>query len=72
MTQCAQCQATSRNPLCGAYNFGCVKCCVRLVESTRPDKARAAAMLEAIARFKGSPPRSEIVGLLSARTSAPH
>ena len=70
MTQCAQCQATARNPICGAYSFSCVHCCVRLVESTRPDKTRAAAMLAAIARFKGSPPRSVIVGLLSARTSA--
>ncbi len=36
--------------------------------TTRPDKAKAAAMLAAIARFKQAPPRSEIIGLLSANT----
>lgn len=69
MTECKQCNSASLNPLCGVYNFACVRCCARLVATTRPDKARAAAMLQAIARFKQSPPRSEIVGLLNGPTS---
>lgn len=71
MTPCKQCQTASINPLCGVYNFACAPCCARLVATTRPDKAKASAMLAAIARFKTSPHRSVIVGLLTAPTSAP-
>ena len=68
---CKQCQTASAQPHSGAYNFACAPCCARLVASTRPDKTKAAAMLSAIARFKPSPPRSVIVGLLTAPTSEP-
>ena len=71
MTQCKQCQVASVLPHCGVYSFACAQCCARLVATTRPDKAKAAAMLEAIARFKTSPHRSVIVGLLNVRTSVP-
>lgn len=66
---CTQCQTASANPLSGVYNFACAPCCARLVASTRPDKAKAAAMLSAIARFKNSPHRASIIGLLSGTTS---
>ena len=44
----------------GLFNLHCLKCCVRLVESTRPRKDLAALMLEAIQR-NGGPERSEIL-----------
>lgn len=67
---CKQCTAASARRISGVYNFACAACCARLVATTRPDKARAGAMLAAIARFKQSPPRAVILGLLSANTSA--
>lgn len=67
---CVQCHTASQRQHFCVYNFACVHCCSRLVLTTRPDRDKAAAMLEAIARFERAPPRSEIIGLLSAHTSA--
>lgn len=72
MTECSQCQTASTRLHCGVYNFACAPCCARLVATTKPDKRIAAAMLEAIARFKKSPHRSEILGLLSDKALALH
>jgi hypothetical protein len=58
---CTACQAHATNPLSGQYQFGCLSCCTRLVISTRPNKAAAAGMLAAIARFPGNPGREQIL-----------
>jgi hypothetical protein len=57
---CTACTAAETG-LTGAYDFNCLGCCVRLAGSTRPDKARAAAMLAVIAKFPGSPSRDKII-----------
>lgn len=59
--KCKACEAFGKNPLCGHYHFSCLECCTRLVLSTRPNKAAAAGMLAAIARFPGSPGREQIL-----------
>lgn len=61
---CSQCHTATQRPQSGLYNFSCVQCCARLVATTKPDKAKAKAMLEAIARFKPSPPRPTILAAL--------
>jgi len=43
---------------------------VRLVGSTRPDKAKAGAMLYAIARFKPAPQRDQILQVLQTKAKA--
>lgn len=45
-------------------------CCVRLVESTRPHKQAARAMLAVIERVEGAPSRDEILRTMldSSRT----
>lgn len=70
MSECTQCHTASQRSHSGVYNFACAHCCARLVATTRPDRDKAAAMLAAIARFEKAPPRSEIIGLLSAQASA--
>ena len=52
------------------YNLTCLACCVRLVESTRPSKQRAAAMLEVIARYREAPKREAILKELRSRVSS--
>jgi hypothetical protein len=64
MTPCTQCHTAAQHPHSGLYNFACVQCCARLVSSTKPDKAKASAMLGSIARFKPSPPRPAILAAL--------
>lgn len=72
---CKSCEAIGKNPLCGQYHFGCLACCTRLVLSTRPNKAAAAGMLAAIARFPGNPGREQILAsvgqTLTKHPSAP-
>ncbi len=72
---CNSCKAHSINSLSGAYHFGCLACCTRLVLSTRPNKAAAAGMLAAIARFPGNPGREQILACvgqtLTKHPSAP-
>ena len=58
---CPSCKKHSMNALSGAYHFGCLDCCTRLVLSTRPNKAAAAGMLEAIARYPQNPGRERIL-----------
>lgn len=58
---CKSCEAYGKNPLSGQYHFSCLECCTRLVLSTRPNKAAAAGMLAAIARFPGNPGREQIL-----------
>jgi hypothetical protein len=72
---CTACKSHSTNKLSGAYHFGCLACCTRLVLSTRPNKAAAAGMLAAIARFPGNPGREQILAsvgqTLTKHPSAP-
>ncbi|GLR26527.1 hypothetical protein GCM10007875_16170 [Limnobacter litoralis] len=49
----------------GVYKLTCLDCCVQLVASTRPSKAHAQAMLEAINRVIGSPGRARILDALA-------
>lgn len=58
---CKACELSKERPLSGAYRFHCLQCCTRLVLTTHPDKMQASAMLAAIARFKGSPGREEVL-----------
>ena len=58
---CEACKAHDINPISGRYHFGCLQCCTRLVLSTHPNKAAAAGMLAAIARFKDAPGREQIL-----------
>lgn len=58
---CKSCEAYGKNPLSGQYHFSCLQCCTRLVLSTRPNKAAAAGMLAAIARFPRNPGREQIL-----------
>jgi len=46
---CKQRQQSKR--LGGQYALSCLSCCADLVISTRPDKKKAAAMLDVIERF---------------------
>jgi hypothetical protein len=41
--------------------MACLGCCARLVASAHPNRQAAAAMLAAIERFPGSPPRAAIL-----------
>ena len=63
---CPACQAHQSNPLSGLVQMACPHCCARLVAKTRPDKAQAKAMLAAIARHPGSPPRALVLQLVAA------
>jgi hypothetical protein len=58
---CPSCKTHSMNTHSGAYHFGCLDCCTRLVLSTRPNKAAAAGMLAAIARYPQNPGRERIL-----------
>ena len=64
MIACQSCQAhqaaQAAGRPCGRYQLTCLDCCVRLVNSTRPDKSKARVMLAAIARQPGAPSRSAI------------
>ncbi|MGL4573858.1 MAG: hypothetical protein ACRCV9_03620 [Burkholderiaceae bacterium] len=50
----------------GFYDLTCLACCVRLVESTRPSKVRASAMLHLISITPEAPKREEILERLNA------
>lgn len=58
---CEACEKASINQSSGLYRFQCLECCTRLVLSTHPSKQQAAAMLDAIARFRDAPGRAEIL-----------
>lgn len=58
---CPHCEAAKTSRFCGGYDFTCLGCCVRLVQSTRPLKHLAVAMLAVIARRKDAPSREEIL-----------
>lgn len=64
MMDCKICASTPEGQLCGVYDFNCVACCARLVASARPSRARQEGMLAAIAKFKKSPKRDEILEFL--------
>lgn len=69
MQPCAACLAAQgRQHGGGRYNLVCLDCCVRLVQSTRPNRAAAAAMLAVITRRKGSPSRAAVLGGLREDT----
>lgn len=61
---CRSCESWIRFTHSGEYHLGCLDCCVRLVLSTQPVKAHAAAMLAAIERFRDAPARKEILARL--------
>lgn len=58
---CKHCTLSKQQPHYGVYNFACLECCARLVLTTKPDKQKAASMLEAISRFDGAPARSDVL-----------
>ena len=58
---CPACEAARTKPHSGAYHFGCLHCCARLVISAHPSKRQASVMLAAIERFRGAPGRAEIL-----------
>jgi hypothetical protein len=58
---CKACESLTKQPCSGVYNFKCLQCCTRLVLSTHPNKALAAAMLAAIDRFGQNPGRGLIL-----------
>ena len=58
---CSACQAAKTRPNSGAYHFGCLHCCARLVISAHPSKRQASAMLAAIGRFREAPGRDAIL-----------
>lgn len=64
---CPACQASDKNPLSGLAQMTCPHCCARLVAKTRPDKSQAKAMLAAIARQPGCPPRELVLALVEKR-----
>lgn len=47
---CKPCQLSEQQPNSGAYNMKCQQCCARLVASTHPDRAQAAAMMKLVKR----------------------
>jgi hypothetical protein len=51
----------------GRYDLTKLDDCVRLVESTRPRKDLAAAMLVAIERTPGTPTREEVLKAMKER-----
>lgn len=68
------CQACSNAPdrsYGGVYQLECLRCCARLVASTRPSKQHAAAMLAVIGKAPQSHGREEVLrevrSLLSSR-----
>lgn len=58
---CKSCEIAKDKKLSGLFDLRCLECCARLVISAHPDKRQAAAMLAAIARFKESPGRAQIL-----------
>lgn len=53
------------NPHSGRVQMACPQCCARLVAKTRPSREQAKAMLAAIARHPGSPPRALVLQLVA-------
>lgn len=53
------------------YRLTCIDCCARLVLSARPSKEHAVAMLEAVGRHIGSPPRDKILARVRELMEAP-
>ena len=68
---CNNCTNASARPHWGGYSFDCVECCARLVLNTRPCKHKATAMLDAIARFRGAPKRSDILACAKLKLEKP-
>lgn len=72
---CAACNAASTHRHSGRYALGCLDCCARLVLSTHPGKAQAAAMLAVIERHRDAPSRKDVLSrvreMLEARHDAP-
>jgi PHP family Zn ribbon phosphoesterase len=62
---CTPCQTHKTTPLTGRVNMACPTCCARLVAKTHPDRMQAKAMLAAIARHPGSPPRAAVLALVA-------
>lgn len=72
-----KCQACSNAPgrsYGGVYRLECLRCCARLVASTRPSKQHAAAMLAVIGKTPQGHGREEVLrevkSLLSAQTES--
>jgi len=68
---CALCarwlvQPPERQGVAGGFQVGCVGCCARLVRSARPLKHAQLAMLAAIARHEGVPPKRDVLAALKA------
>ena len=53
MTRPTDCEDCPRPA--GRYNIMCLDCCARLVLSTRPDRAKAEAMLHVISIYRDRP-----------------
>lgn len=72
---CPHCQSYEQRPHYGGYQLRCLECCARLVLSAHPSKLHAMAMLAAIARFRDSPGREEILAcvrqMMEKRRSEP-
>lgn len=61
---CPSCQARASTQHSGLYNFKCLECCVRLVQSARLDRHQAGNMLASIALHRDAPSRKEILEAL--------
>lgn len=68
---CPACESAATKPLSGIYHFTCVQCCARLVLSAHPDKRQASAMLAAIARFRESPSRADVLECVRQHLTKP-
>lgn len=68
---CKHCLTASTRPHSGAYDFGCLECCARLVLTTRPSIEQRTAMLAAISRFPGAPSRTEILACAKQKLEKP-
>jgi len=68
---CPACESAAKKPLSGIYRFTCVQCCARLVLSAHPDKRQASAMLAAIARFRESPSRADVLECVRQHLTKP-
>lgn len=69
--ECEECKRARTNKYHGGYRMQCLQCCARLVASARPSRPHQEAMLAAIDRFPGAPPRQAILDCLKQTFSQP-
>lgn len=59
---CRPCTLSKKQKHYGEYRLKCLQCCIRLVNSTRPDRAnKAEQMLAAIDMVRDAPSRDAVI-----------